>query len=128
MAVQLQSASPLTTMDKPEARTTKAHTLSQVLFLRGNAEIVRFLLHRGALERTSSTEKHRRGFMGGGGFDGGDDKRLQLTLSALLQKAHTAATALKSKEELAEANEDGEGEREEEGEGEGEEEGEEVDF
>ena len=32
----------LTAMDKPEARTTKAHTLSQVLFLRGNAEIVRF--------------------------------------------------------------------------------------
>ncbi len=114
--------------------TTKSHTNaaqahgSQVLFLRGNAEIVRFLLHRGALERTSSTEKRRRGFMGGGGVDGGDDTRLQLTLSALLQQAHTAATALKSKAELAEANEDGDGEREEEGEGGGEEEGEEIDF
>ena len=34
----------LTAMDKPSARTTKAQTLKQVLFLRGNAGIVRTLV------------------------------------------------------------------------------------
>ena len=52
----------LTAMDKPSARTTKADTLRQVLFLRGNSEMVRALLHRGALERAASTERQRSVF------------------------------------------------------------------
>jgi hypothetical protein len=78
-----RTMSLLTAMDKPTARSTKAKTLKQVLFLRGNAEIVRMLLHEGAIERVSSTERLLAGYAGhaGGGGGGGraGERRLRST-------------------------------------------------
>ena len=101
----------LTAMDKPSARTTKAQTLRQVLFLRGNAEIVRLLLHRGALLRVSSTERQRLAYLAG---DGPAGKRLQATMAVLLQEAHAAGAAAGAAAAAAKAAEEEEGGEEEE--------------
>ena len=111
----------LTAMDKPSARTTKAQTLRQVLFLRGNAEIVRLLLHRGALLWVSCTERQRQEYLAG---DRPAGKRLQATMAVLLQEAHAAgaaagaagaaAAAAAAAAKAAEEEEGGEEEEEEE--------------
>jgi hypothetical protein len=98
-------------MDKPSARTTKEQTLRQVLFLRDNAEIVRLLLHRGALLRVSSKERQRLEYLAGGRPA---DKRLQAAIAALVQEAHAAAAAAAKAAEEEREEAEGEGEEEEE--------------
>ena len=99
----------LTAMDKPSARSTKAHTLRQTLFLRGNSPIVRKLLHEGALERAMSTERTRRDYADPRG--GAGARRLELSMASLLRSAHAAAVpaaaAAKEGEGEGEGDEDG---------------------
>jgi hypothetical protein len=93
----------LTHMDQDNAQSTKPATMGNILFLRGNAAIVRILLKEAAEERVMATEvSHKRRRVE-------QDQKLKLTMAALLANAHKKAVAT--------VDEKGEGEEREEGRG-----------
>lgn len=106
-------------MDSVNARSTKAKTLYNVAFLRGNSPIVRLLLKRGANEMLSASE--RDGLARDAARQAVKEATLQRTLAQLLLAADAAASS-----DVAAAARGGKKEEEGEEGGGGEEEGEAV--